>query len=348
MCVIIVREPNIQIPFDKLSAACTVNPDGWGLAVPDRGKIEIIKEYNPKGNSPDEIMKRLEDAKDQRISLHLRYATHGKKDIDNTHPFLVTTKERSDHEIHLMHNGVLGDFTKFAKDYSDTWHFNEMVVKRLIEDSIMRFGSDWHKDEFTQNVLMKFCGGGNKLSLIDDSGNVMIVNKGAGQTYEGWWASNTYSFQSSHRSSGGYGSHYGGGYEDYNWEKDANGKWIKVPVAASKEKSNSTYYLPRPNNDAKGDTEKKADGADALDEVEVNNVVNLVHEDIGDPSPFGFADNEYRPLFTDMVGIDDLEEMCKLTPDTIRSICVDYPEVAAILVMDLLYALYITEDEYTA
>src|SRR5438045_8963039 len=89
MCVIIVRQPGVTLPFDKLQTACKVNAHGWGLAVVDRGRIELSHQLTAEGNNPDGVARALEDASDQLALLHLRFVTAGDKSLENCHPFRV-------------------------------------------------------------------------------------------------------------------------------------------------------------------------------------------------------------------------------------------------------------------
>jgi len=89
MCVIIVRNPGIEIDPEKISSACEVNPHGFGVSIVDRGKLETIKYFNEKGNDAKELLTILDQEKDNLVFAHLRFSTKGAKNQDNCHPFRI-------------------------------------------------------------------------------------------------------------------------------------------------------------------------------------------------------------------------------------------------------------------
>lgn len=194
MCVIIVREPGIEIDPDKLRSACQVNPHGYGVSVIDRGKIETIKNLNEKGNNPDELIKIFEDAKDQKIIAHLRYMTKGVKNLENCHPFPLY--KEGDFEALFMHNGTIGQFGD--NDRSDSRHFAEEILGPMTRAFYGIEGANVFNNKTYKEVMEKYRPGGSIFTVYDSEGNVLSL--GSGYQHEGWWSSNQYSFDRNHRS----------------------------------------------------------------------------------------------------------------------------------------------------
>ena len=64
---------------------------------------------------------------DKQAIIHFRWATHGKKNTDNCHPFMVADN------LAVIHNGIVSIKCELNEAMSDTWHFNELVLKPMHE-----------------------------------------------------------------------------------------------------------------------------------------------------------------------------------------------------------------------
>jgi hypothetical protein len=211
MCVIIDRQPGVTVPFDKLETACRINPNGYGIAYAHRGRLKV--ETVVQQNDPREIQDKLERLKKHRVFLHLRYSTVGAVNADNAHPFFALKHKTDGMDMAFMHNGTLGSYHptgEALKDgWSDTRFFNVMFVKPLAERCQYFLGNkSVLEDPFFRRAIAKETGPTSVIVLFDAHGNVLYVNGERGQQYEGWWASNTYSFLTTHtRHSGSNYSH---------------------------------------------------------------------------------------------------------------------------------------------
>lgn len=211
MCLIIDRPAGIKFPEDKLENAIEQNSDGWGFAVFDRDKVEIIKGFDPNGTNPADVLKKMEELKDHRVILHIRFKTHGPKKLENCHPFPIWY-DRPDnaYQVYLFHNGILSDFGYDRDNRVDSDLFGQGIVKPLLERSAMFMGdANCLSDPFAKQVMTKYAGSGNRLVLVDTLGNVLHINKESGTEIEGSWCSNNNYFTRWGRSSGNYGSGYG-------------------------------------------------------------------------------------------------------------------------------------------
>jgi len=214
MCLIIDRPAGIKFPEDKLEAAIEQNSDGWGFAVFDRGKIEIIKGFDSNGTNPDVVMRKMDELKDHRLIVHLRFKTHGPKRLENCHPFPIWY-DRPDnaYQVHLFHNGVISDFGYDRENRVDSDLFGQEIVKPLLERSSMFMGeANALSDPFLKKIITKYAGSGNRLVLVDTLGNVLHINKESGTEVEGSWCSNSSYFTRYSRASKDW---YKGSYAEF-------------------------------------------------------------------------------------------------------------------------------------
>jgi hypothetical protein len=202
MCVIIDRDPGVTIPLDKLQIACRINAHGHGLAYVHRGRLRY--EYDPGLNDPEAISAKLTRLASRRVYLHLRFATVGEVSSVNAHPFQLLTRKSHGVDLALMHNGTFGNYhpSGAAKDlkWSDTKFFTEVFVKPLAERCSAFLSGDATPlgDPFFVRQVAKESGNYSVVVLFDSLGNTLRINEERGTQFEGWWASNDYSFKDTH------------------------------------------------------------------------------------------------------------------------------------------------------
>lgn len=321
MCVIIAREPKTDIDFEKIVSACVVNPDGWGYCIPDRGKLEIRHFFDKDGNDPEQVARLLEEAKDHNVFLHLRFRTAGNTGARFSHPFPVLTQRKHGQQIQLMHNGTLRDFDRNDSDYPDTFHFAGEVVAPLLERVQKHAGkTKVLYDPFVEQILKKYVGSSSIITLIDSYGNHLTINKDNGNQFDGWWASNKYSFDRAYReptvhtySSPYYGPYYNDSHKDKEKEYDKKSKDQKII-----DKANEEQVVEKIDSPLFGkENSALAKGKATIPDYPVN-----------------------RNRFLDLVSLGDISELNALTYDEIYELCYQYPEHMAILIMDLLEENY--------
>lgn len=335
MCVIIHRSPNITIPFEKLKSACRVNADGMGIVVFDRGKLEMRKIFDPAGNDPEVLQQHLDAAKGLDVYVHLRYRTKGATDMSNVHPFGVLKSKRHGMDVQFMHNGTLTDFG--TNETCDSKHFAKTFLTPLSEKLLKAVEPEQllHDETFV-TILDKYAGRSSIFLLADNFGNHRIINYNEGKEFDGWWASNEYSFNRTHREPkvmNGYwrnGVWYGYGKSDQDENKPQWGKYSN----AEEEKVISLPPLP-PSTDAGGDTKPPFN-----DEVpwkeEVKEVAKKATVSPTLPK---------RERFIDVAELTDLADVCQLSRVHIEDLVEEYPEHAVLLILDLLKELYDREEE---
>jgi hypothetical protein len=324
MCVIIYRKPNATIDFNKIESACKVNSDGMGLIAIDRGKLELRKFFTGKGNDPETVAKFLEESKDLHVYAHLRYRTKGATDKENVHPFGVLKKARHGIDVQFMHNGTLQDFG--TDKWCDSKHFVKSLLTPLSEKLLksMEPTELLHDDTYC-TILEKYAGRGSVFLLADNEGGHRIINYDNGKEFDGWWASNEYSFNAYHRTPKKEEKTYGYWTGKNNWERD----WVQtdtkkdvtlaaVPVPAA---------APVKSGEVPFDTAKAE--AKAIE-------VKLP------PNPTVVK----RERFVELAGITSLSDVVGLSNMEISDLVDEYPEHAVVLILDLLKELYDRDSEY--
>jgi hypothetical protein len=355
MCLIVVREPGIEIPFNHIESACNVNGDGWGLIVHDRNKLDVRKEFNPKGNDAERIYKFLEDAKDHRIALHLRYSTAGARDADNCHPFPVLTPDEDGIDVQLMHNGTISGMVEKNSDRSDTYWFNEKIVRPLLKRSAALVGPEGAiADPFVHDILTHYRGW-SRFVLFDSEGKALIIGQAEGKQFDGWWASNDYSFDRTHRSvvasdsdiDYDYGTYYGSNYKYYRPNSDptlriGQSKGSTIIRPEQFQKDTSAKHVPQVSS--KSQDESTAAKETKTEAAEISEVFEMLkHEH--PTTDIEIESLQDRETFCDLACIDSLEEVCKLEPDDVSQLVENYPRMATLLILDLLYELYLKVNE---
>ena len=202
MCLIIQREPNFEIPFDKFKNGVLNNPDGYGLSFPEGNKLEVLR----SAESPDiDKLYRLvnEELIDKKLMIHLRYTTAGATNLRNAHPFPILEKSKDGVDLRMAHNGTLGKYKSLAnKGESDTRMFVRSFVRPLFKRLVKGMSvKELLEDDFTKAILEDQLTAASVLTFIDGDGNTLICNEtgNGGKKEEGWYYSNTYSFREDYR-----------------------------------------------------------------------------------------------------------------------------------------------------
>lgn len=188
MCLIINVPRGKDFPRDALEAAYYTNSDGAGFMWVENDRVKTLKNPSADFEWIEQQFDRLQ-GEGRLFAVHLRFATHGKKDRENTHPFQILRKEADGRDLWMMHNGVLSDFPIFSKGRSDTWHFVENWLKPALKSNPKLI----YRESF-QKTMGKVIGVSSKLLFLDSGGQVVIINKEQGSNHtSGCWISNTYS-----------------------------------------------------------------------------------------------------------------------------------------------------------
>jgi hypothetical protein len=182
MCIAIYKPENTYVKKHTLQTCFNNHSDGAGFMVFDHKQEQLIVE---KGFfSFRKFWRAYKKYKYHRAVIHFRYATHGETDEKNCHPFMVNEN------LGFVHNGVLQVRTE-QKEYSDTWHFNELILKPIVND----FPNAWMHKTMKQ-LIESFLSDKNKLVFMDRKGNVTIYNEALGfWDADCWFSNETYKTQ---------------------------------------------------------------------------------------------------------------------------------------------------------
>lgn len=326
MCVIIDKLPGKSLNFEMLLSAAVRNPDGWGIVMHDGTTAEVRKGLSKPGYAAEAVSRALEELKDEgRALIHFRFRTQGDRTPEMAHPFQILDKEKDGLGLWLMHNGT---FTEFSGKWqesdwgeSDTKKFVTQIVEPLSR-LVVKGGGDPSlllADPLFSAILDKYAGTGNKVSLIDHTGNVLHINKKGGYDFDWGWASNKYSLESSRD------------VKRQDWEdagKEPPQGFFRETKTENTERSNVVYrsggFTPLSQRATRD--EKAANvinySTNALDQI-----------DSYDP------ENRSCSIYK-VLDITDHTDLFVLDEKQIRKIVKDCPDAAVLMIIDLLYTLY--------
>lgn len=341
MCVILDINPGFEFPSDKLDLACDINKHGFGLSFPEKGKIVTIRDT--KKNDAKEISDLLQKHRKHRVYLHLRHATKGEVIPENSHPFLGLNNT-----LGFMHNGTLSGWCPSnEKKLSDSHFFFHNLVLPLTL-TYQKAKEKWIDSLTFRRILHEMCTGASVFLLFNGDGERLVV--GGGKEYDGFWSSNSYSFDKTHyRSSNNketnyspFGTSTGGGLG--SWESDLPG--VRVPLINQPGRCGSpsdffkdalTYYF-QSTRDAEYDhkafqcmcigfwinspTEKALQARQNPDRETLDKMIKNLK------AP--------RKTFLELSEISDYTKLGCMTEEDFKEMSHDYPAAVAALIVDLL------------
>lgn len=175
MCLAIYKPATTQPDWTAYENGHIQNSDSWGFAVVVDGQLVTrcgIGKF-------EEFREAFEPYADRQAIIHFRWATHGKKDESNCHPFMVAD------DLAVIHNGVIGIKCNVNAAMSDTWHFNELILKPM-------HGRD--PDFYNRNDVIfsqELAHAGSKFVFLRADGDWQIWNADDGEwARDGHWYSN--------------------------------------------------------------------------------------------------------------------------------------------------------------
>ena len=185
MCLLIVCEPNSTPKKADLHAGACSNPHGFGFAIHAGDKIISERSMSAK-KSIARFLELRKQYPEGYAMWHARYATHGVKNEQNCHPFMVGGDERT----YLAHNGILDINISAGDKRSDTRIF--------AEDTLFAMGGVTALDDAHVWTMVSKWALGSKIVIFtldpDANDQCYIINENAGHwDNEGmWWSNSTY------------------------------------------------------------------------------------------------------------------------------------------------------------
>lgn len=236
MCLIVVikrdsKEASINFALSELSIKWAMNDDGAGYAYARNGQVRIVKPFWKLSRLKKCLIRDIKKYNEKSdFVVHLRMATHGKRDRLNTHPHPIA-KGR----LALAHNGILTGFGLADKRYSDTVEYCRSLKSadpKVITSQVFR------------EAMATQIGDHNKFAIINGEGHTFIINASAGRWENGSWFSapkwpsiGTYK----------YAPMYGGASRPAGcgvWRKDGDAH-VWEPVIADESEETYGQYLRR-------------------------------------------------------------------------------------------------------
>jgi glutamine amidotransferase len=190
VCLAIYKPAEIRPDWERLQRGFNLNDDGAGFAAVVDGKLVVQKGFFKFTDFRDAF----EPLAMHQAAIHFRLKTHGERDADNCHPFLVTD------ETAMIHNGILNIQCSVAPTMSDTWHYANLVLAHTA-----RTNRDFFLCPGISFLGEQAIGTGNKFVFLRADGEWGIWNEKSGHWNDGCWYSNS-----------GYSKAYG----YYTWAKD--------------------------------------------------------------------------------------------------------------------------------
>ncbi len=194
MCIIAVVPEGLTLLQETINNMWSSNRDGAGFMYAENGQLHVHKGFM----TLKDFMEAYEPHAGKKLVLHFRIKTHGETNAANTHPFIV------DDTLAFVHNGVVGGYG--SKEFSDTYHFNEELIKPLRE----QYSSFLHSQPIKK--LIKEHIGYSKLVFLNSEGEHTIINEDKGEySNDGIWFSNSSwkTTRSSYTPRSNYGNMYG-------------------------------------------------------------------------------------------------------------------------------------------
>jgi glutamine amidotransferase len=174
MCIIALKPEGVTIAKETIQQMFKANKDGAGFMYAEDGQLHTEKGFF----TFEDFYENYLPHQDKKVALHFRIKTHGEINKENCHPFEVSPT------LGLMHNGMI-DIEEDHKEFSDTWHFNEKIIKPMYYDS-----RGFLKKSYNLALIKKFIGF-SKLVFLNAKGVHTIVNAEKGVWDGGVWYSNT-------------------------------------------------------------------------------------------------------------------------------------------------------------
>lgn len=167
-----------RISLDVFQQRGEMNPDGWGVAFYNDGRVQVIKEAEPAVDSG--LFDFIEQyPQSQTFITHVRRSTRGVRSYLNTHPFYrLLASGSSKHEYAFAHNGTLIQQEKLIlKKFGPIGETDSEHAFCFILDAISSRNIDeWKSNDFQfiEEMLRDINDGQNSLNCIFSDGEYLF------------------------------------------------------------------------------------------------------------------------------------------------------------------------------
>lgn len=171
MCLIVVKPAGEDLAPDLVEAASCIHPDGTGVAwCPGDGEVHILRavRWDPAG-----VSALLSEIQRCPAIVHFRWATHGARSRENTHPFRLSGDGGA-----LAHNGIIAG-VRSSPSRSDT--------RAFVEDELR--GWTYADLRASKGEVADRIGVSNRIATIHPNGRILLF--GGFLAHEGCLHSNS-------------------------------------------------------------------------------------------------------------------------------------------------------------
>lgn len=276
MCLLIVQSKDTDFSREHLLDFYSRNRDGVGVMWAENGLLCYEKTIPKDAEDAADFYDKYARGKD--ACVHYRMRTHGDIDFDNCHPYEVFGfTEEAEMPMLLMHNGVLHTGNLRDTSKSDTYHYIKDYLRVLLaKDPALAF-----IPEFSE-IIGKHIGN-NRFAIMNHLGQIAVINKYQGVTFNGAWLSNEYAWSANKYLPRGATTYYTpgltskwGSNKDYGVWNPATKKFEYPEGTAAKKSKAPKKKLGAKNNVVPLSTTsnggKTSSGTNLLTETERNSI----------------------------------------------------------------------------
>ena len=185
MCLIILANDISSVSLKDMETAYERNSQGFGVMYLNKKKEFISDKFVPKDFTEVKNFFNLHKEQTDRMAIHFRLTTEGATNKKNCHPFI---SYKSDNRIiGLMHNGARLPVKLTHKKCSDTWHYNQYILKPVFSKNPNKVLETKFKTELEKHIVS------DKMVFLDSkSQKFIIINENLGNYKGANWFSNDY------------------------------------------------------------------------------------------------------------------------------------------------------------
>lgn len=166
MCIICAKPQGVKMPSMATLQECwKVNSDGAGIAyVREKDKSVTILKGFMKFKRLKSVLSVLDFQENDSVIIHFRFATHGKVDCGNCHPFPLSNKSddlraiKGEYPVAIAHNGIFGNMPQH-NTLSDTQKF----IATILANPYVMNGLD---SPAIKELIRGYCGSTSKLAIL--------------------------------------------------------------------------------------------------------------------------------------------------------------------------------------
>jgi len=177
MCIAIANLQNKPMTKQQVENCWTNNKDGAGILYVEDGIMKVYKNITSLKKFTKKYFKVIRNS---NCLVHFRISTAGGINIKNCHPFQINDS------LGYIHNGMISGWGSKVQGQSDTYSYNEFVLKQL--------PSNFLDYPAIVKLIQEDIGTYNKFVFMDEEGKFTIINESKGEYDEAgnWYSNDSY------------------------------------------------------------------------------------------------------------------------------------------------------------